>query len=108
MRIWDWSSDVCSSDLFLQLVEGGKRDHTGHPNRRGDMQRDCAAQRVPDQKDTGLGPHKRFCLGNKSATVRHKARLRRLARITPEPAIGGDDHMVAMAARQSGGGGKSE
>src|SRR3546814_14430449 len=42
MRISDWSSDVCSSDLRLQLVEaatalilGQGRQHVGRGDRRG-------------------------------------------------------------------------
>src|SRR3546814_6876146 len=40
MRISDWSSDVCSSDLLRLLVNGEERQHS---NTR-DMIFDCAAQ----------------------------------------------------------------
>src|SRR3546814_19417941 len=42
MRISDWSSDVCSSDLPAQALEMGQRraDHAGH--RRDGLQHDRA------------------------------------------------------------------
>src|SRR3546814_14272752 len=37
MRISDWSSDVCSSDLVTRYVEGVESDYVGNDNRLASM-----------------------------------------------------------------------
>src|SRR3546814_10033563 len=55
MRISDWSSDVCSSDLWLlHCQEHGKRNHVGEPaHEDGDLQ--CGGGCDEPTQDTADG-----------------------------------------------------
>src|SRR3546814_7270969 len=44
MRISDWSSDVCSSDLAPRLAEGGGRGDDAEPRQRDDQPQEAEAK----------------------------------------------------------------
>src|SRR3546814_4484999 len=48
MRISDWSSDVCSSDLSRSAARGGRRSSRGRLVRIGDDQHQRLAARLAD------------------------------------------------------------
>src|SRR3546814_17610733 len=52
MRISDWSSDVCSSDLLARQVEGGERGGDVHV---GDLGGGLVLHRGEDQRDDAFG-----------------------------------------------------
>src|SRR3546814_8385636 len=81
MRISDWSSDVCSSDLFARLdVVALVRQHGGHRKRRRDDEGRQQQERA-DAGGAGLDVHG----GQHARTLRseeHTSELQSLMRIS--------------------------
>src|SRR3546814_11411977 len=78
MRISDWSSDVCSSDLFARPVD----EDFGHrlPVQPGTQRREVSVE-IDTARRLGIGSSLRHCYGSRSTlrlqgeNVRHHASL---------------------------------
>src|SRR3546814_2654137 len=55
MRISDWSSDVCSSDLFLRPVADKSQSHTHHSENGGESTRKAMQFVTPDPVELEFG-----------------------------------------------------
>src|SRR3546814_20588564 len=60
MRISDWSSDVCSSDLVVE-----ERAHAAFELRRGDQSIDLLGDPAPTVQLTGCGRPQQFRIGRR-------------------------------------------
>src|SRR3546814_17080923 len=65
MRISDWSSDVCSSDLFAKLIRGDPADEPGPASQRGYACRSIrrrTARRFPARRHASIEPCRPLCV----------------------------------------------
>src|SRR3546814_2193708 len=79
MRISDWSSDVCSSDLVEMLVDrihgirhgrvGGRRQHIGEPGHLDDVRRMAATGAFGMEGVDGAVPERRDRILDKAAFI---------------------------------------
>src|SRR3546814_7834236 len=87
MRISDWSSDVCSSDLLVQRAVRGVAKQPGDPAGRAKAPMCIEAIAGGDQA--------RYVLEAASGTIEGQARGEGFARVDPEIAV----HMLAGRPR---------
>src|SRR3546814_11485152 len=117
MRISDWSSDVCSSDLSLPFLPGASTQRwsgkklaaEAAPTRAGERRLDDSAHRRPAQTQAVLAaglvvPGDGFVIAVEGVV---HARLKRPVRIEGVRHTQVDGPVAAQADRKRGGGGKS-
>src|SRR3546814_7346506 len=121
MRISDWSSDVCSSDLVIRFVQPDLRDYLG---RRGHSAGEPIGARLhsvgfdaePDRADVGAVPYGFGCIGGRDVhfvSVGQPSRVFDGARLVALAGRGVKGPALRFAARyepegaagQAGGGG---
>src|SRR3546814_14527781 len=114
MRISDWSSDVCSSDLVIDRhrpVEVSERQRSRHLAPRCDVDALCGAAEVLDMRDPSRTDEERTLgLGGEAWLIlvdQHRVELRHRSRVSCLDAEGGIEDRKSGVWKECGSTGMS-